>query len=223
MVVMSIEPTMRFMERAGLATGTRKVAARLWGDRIPRDRSCEQLVRELYAEENKNLAEPSGSQDMIGLVYSGISRLDYDASHEGGVFPRHVERCVDRDVANWLENVIHLIPIAPRPVGYNPLGEKHLDPQTIAQLGRTGCDCFDAIISRDVRKLGQSMNACMEYWERLLPDTVRHPTITIDLVARLREYQSRFPGAMYSGCGGGYLIVATEDRVPNSIAIKVRL
>jgi len=35
MVVVCIEPTVRFMERAGMATGTRKVAKRLWGDRIP--------------------------------------------------------------------------------------------------------------------------------------------------------------------------------------------
>src|SRR4051812_26400628 len=143
MVVVSIEPTIQFMERAGLATGTRKVAARLWGDQIPRDRPLEQLVRELYAEENKHLPEPSGSQDMIGLIYPGISRLDYEASYEGGIFPRHIERCIDPEVARWFERAIHLVPVAPRPEGYNPLGEKHLDPQIIADLGRTGRDCFD--------------------------------------------------------------------------------
>src|SRR4051812_8920730 len=72
MVVVQIGPTVRFMDRSGMATGTRKVALKIWKDGIP-DRPYPQLVHELYAEENKNLADPSGSQDMIGLIYPGIS------------------------------------------------------------------------------------------------------------------------------------------------------
>ena len=90
MVVVSLEPTCRFMERAGMATGTRQVALGLWSGRLP-DRAAAELVRELYAEENRGKSEPSGSQDMIGLVYPGVCRLEYDFSHEGGVFPRHIE------------------------------------------------------------------------------------------------------------------------------------
>ncbi|MBC8108129.1 MAG: hypothetical protein H7Z14_16200 [Anaerolineae bacterium] len=223
MVVVSVEPTVAFMERSGMATGTRKVAVKLWSGRIPRDRSRESLVRELYAEENRDLAEPSGSQDMIGLIYPGVSRLDYDASHEGGIFPRHIEHCVDPIVAQWIERVIHLIPISPRPDGYSPLGEKHLDPKRIAELGETGRTCFDAIITRDLRRLGDSMNRCMACWEALLPHTVRHPTIPIDLMGTLREYQSRYAGAMYSGCGGGYVYVASDEPVPNAMKVRVRL
>jgi hypothetical protein len=63
----------------------------------------------------------------------------------------------------------------------------------------------------------------MSCWGTLLPQTVRHPTIQLDLVARLREYQSRYPGAMYSGCGGGYLYVASNEPISGSIQIKVRL
>jgi len=33
MVVVGVEPTCRFMDRAGLATGTRRVALRLWNNR----------------------------------------------------------------------------------------------------------------------------------------------------------------------------------------------
>lgn len=223
MVVVSIEPTIEFMERAGMATGTRKVAARLWNGTIPRDRSLGQLVRELYAEENKHLAEPSGSQDMIGLIYPGISRLDYDATHEGGIFPRSIERCVDPDTARWIERVIHVVPVAARPHGYSPLGEKDLDPHAIAELGQTGRDCFDAILARDVHRLGDSMNRCMQCWETLLPHTVRHPTIRINLLAKLREHQSCYAGAMYSGCGGGYLYAASDEPIPGSLQIKVRL
>ena len=59
-------------------------------DGLP-DRPPAELVRELYEAENRGKCEPSGSQDMIGLIYPGISRLDYDFEHAGGVFPRHIE------------------------------------------------------------------------------------------------------------------------------------
>ena len=221
MVVVGLQPRFRFMDRSGMASGTRAVAMRLWGGRLP-NRPPADLVRELYAAENAGRAEPSGSQDMIGLVYPGVSRLDYDARHEGGVFPAHIESNTDRAVARWLERVIHMIPVCPRPAGYNPLGEQRLDPVCVRRLGQTGRDCFDAIVRMDAAALGASMNACMDCWEALLPHTVRHPTLTVDLGALLRYYQSRYPGAMYSGCGGGYLYVVSERAVPGSFRVTVR-
>ena len=222
MVVVAVEPTFWFMERAGLATGTRAIAAKLWRDHLPTGDPAA-LVRELYAAENRGKAEPSGSQDMIGLVYPGINRLDYDFAVNGGVFPSHIESLNSPRLARWLERVIHVLPVAPRPDGYNPLGKQNLDPRWIARLGRSGQDCFDAIRQRDVTALGDSMNECMKCWETLLPHVVRHRTITTDLLGLLRAYQAQYPGAMYSGCGGGYLFVASEEPVPGAINITVRL
>ena len=71
MVVVSLLPTVRYMDRCGMATGTRTAAQALWGDAFPVGRTAASLVRELYAVENANLAEPSGSQDMCGLIYPG--------------------------------------------------------------------------------------------------------------------------------------------------------
>ena len=221
MVVVGLEPTCRFMERAGMATGTRRVALDLWGGRLP-DGDPAELVRELYLEENRGRSEPSGSQDMIGLIYPGISRLDYDYSCEGGVFPRHIESCNDVRVLAWLEDVIHLLPVAPRPDGYNPLETKNLDAAWIRRLGATGKDCFDAIVARDAAGLGGAMNACMECWEAILPCTVRHPALTVDLKGLLAYYQSRYCGAMYSGCGGGYLFVVANEPVPGGLKVRMR-
>ena len=137
MVVVALEPTFRVMDRAGCASGTRAVAMKIVEGRLP-NRPPEELVRELYDAENKGKAEPSGSQDMIGLVYPGINRLDYDFAANGGVFPSHIESLNHARVARWLERVLHVLPIEPRPDGYNPLGEKHLDPQWIARLGADG-------------------------------------------------------------------------------------
>jgi hypothetical protein len=222
MVVVALEPTIRFMDRCGMATSTRAAAIRLWNGALP-DRDPADLMRELYAEENKDKSEPSGSQDMAGLIYPGVNRLDYDYSHEGGIFPARVESNNDPETARWLERVIHMIPVAMRPPLYNPLGVKNLLPGWIARLGRSGRDCYDAIRARDVRGLGAAMNECMLCWETLLPQTIVHPEITVDLKSILAHYQAQYPGAMYSGCGGGYLYVAAEQPVPGAIHVTVRI
>jgi hypothetical protein len=72
MLVVSLQPAFRFMDRAGMATSTRKVALQIWGGRLP-DRTPEALVRELYWAENHDRPHPSGSQDMAGMIYPGIS------------------------------------------------------------------------------------------------------------------------------------------------------
>jgi hypothetical protein len=221
MVVVSLEPGLEFMDRSGLATSTRGTARRIWGGSLP-DRDPAELVRELYAEENREKCDPSGSQDMAGLVYPGISRLDYDFRVGNGVFPARVESVTDPAVAAWLERVIWLIPVAPRPEGYDPLGEKNFDPAWVRRLGRSGKFCFAAIKARDAAALGASLNECMECWEAILPNTVRHPALQTDLKAVLADYQSWYPGAMYSGCGGGYLIVVSEEEIPVALKIKVR-
>jgi hypothetical protein len=222
MVVVSMHPTVRYMDRSGMATGTRIAAQALWGDLLPADREPADLVRELYAAENAGRADPSGSQDMCGLIYPGVSRLDYDASVDGGWFPSHVESTCDAAVLAWLERVIHLVPVGERPLGYDPLGVKNLDPAWIARLGASGRACYDAIAAMDLGALGESLDECSRAWGAILPQVYEHPTIKTDLRGLLAAYAGEYPGAMYSGCGGGYVIVASEEPPAGSARISVR-
>jgi hypothetical protein len=221
MVVVSLEPNFRVMDRSGCASGTRAVAMKLWNGRLPA-RQAAKLVEELYHAENRGKSEPSGSQDMAGLIYPGVSRLDYDFNHTAGVFPCAVESRTEARVIRWLEKVLYLLPIEPRPDGYNPLGEQHLQPRWIDRLGETGKNCFEAICHRDLNALAAALNECMVCWEHILPQTVRHPALRVDLKAILRAYQRNYPGAMYSGCGGGYLFVVSNQPVPGGFQVKIR-
>jgi hypothetical protein len=222
MVVVSLEPTIKFMDRCGMGTSTRKVAMQMWGSEIPEGDPA-LLLQDLYFAENEGKPAPSGSQDMAGIIYPGISRLDYDFNYKDGYFPVHVESNNDPEVKAWLENVITMVPVSQRPFGYDPLEEKNLDPDWIQRLSQTGKNCFNAIITKDPQALGESMNECMLCWQNILPGTVHHRTITIDLVETLSYYQQRFIGAMYSGCGGGYLYVVSEDPVPEGFKVDIRV
>ena len=135
MVVIAIEPTCRFMNRSGMGTSSRRIANQLWNGRLP-DYDPAVLVRELYEAENEGQAEPSGSQDMVGLIYPGVNRLDYDYAYKGGLYPVHIESNNDPDIARWLEEVVYMVPIAQRPSGYNPLGEKKPGSSLDSAAGR---------------------------------------------------------------------------------------
>ena len=221
MVVVGIDPEFRFMDRSGIASGTRRVALELWHGRLPKRDSAE-LVHELYQAENSSKEHPSGSQDMIGLVYPGINRLDYDYEYMGGVFPKHIESLCNEQSVSWLESILWLLPVASRPDGYNPLAQKNLSPKWITRLGETGKQCFKAIQDRNIKGLGASLNDCMRCWAHILPHTVKHPKITVDLLRLLRVYQEEYSGAMYSGCGGGYLVVISERAVPGAHRVTIR-
>lgn len=219
--VVSIEPNFPCMERAGIATGTRKVALEIWGH-LP-DGDIMQRVEELYAAENEGRTEPSGSQDMIGLLLPGISRLDYDFAHRGGVFPRHIENTNAKEPISWLESVLNVLPIGPRPPGYAPLEETHLEHiDLISRLAQTGQHCYDSILAQDIDGLGAAMNETMRCWETLLPGNFVHRTITLDLLGILKYYQSQYPGACFSSCGGGYLYILSKEPVPGTTRIKIR-
>jgi hypothetical protein len=222
MVVVGLEPTCRFMDRAGMATSTRRIAEKLWNRALPASNPME-LMRELYKAENYGNANPSGSQDMAGVIFPGVSRLDYDYEFEGGLFPAHIESCNDAEVARWLEDVLHVLPVAQRAEGYSPLENRNLSAEWVRRLSQSGKECFSAIQAKDIVKLGASMNESMECWETLLPHTVTHPLITVDLLSLLAFYRQRYAGAMYSGCGGGYLYVISEEPVPGASRVKIRL
>ena len=155
------------------------------------------------------------------MIYSGGTAWTYDFSYEGGYFPVQVEsnHGSERHALAGECDLHAAGGAAPR--RSIRLGQKTSIPEWIRRLGETGKQCFNAIVRKDSKALGASMNECMKCWEHILPHTVRHPTITVDLVGILSCYQSRYAGAMYSGCRGGFLYVVSDGPVPGGIRVKV--
>ena len=152
MVVVSLQPVFHFMNRAGIATSTRRVARKTWGERLPEGDRAE-LVRELYRLENRDRCEPLrvagyGRDHLSGYQPAGLrfrgGRRDFPEAR--------VKSCNDPATIAWLEQVVHILPVCPRPDGYDPLIIQNLLPEWIARLGRAGHDCFNAILHRDARR-----------------------------------------------------------------------
>jgi cytidyltransferase-like protein len=213
-VVAQIWPTMDFNDRSGLATSSRKVGIQIWGDRYP-EGDFQQNAKLLFGAENPpGKKYISGSQDHIGLLYPGVNRLFYN----GGYWPEKIESTTRNDICDWLSNVLHLVPLEPRPDGYDPLKEMHLERSFIRELGESGELCWDAIINKDIARLGKALTATLLSWKKILPLTVP------DWVMNEMEtkYFPNYAGAITSGSGGGYVIVVSETEVEGAIKIKVR-
>lgn len=213
-VVVQIWPDFDFNDRSGMATSSRKIALELWGNNLPSGNQ-ERNAQLLFGAENPpGSAYISGSQDQLGIMLPGANRLDYN----GEFWPYHIESSVDPVICDWLSDVLHLVPLAPRPEGYNPLVEKHLSTEDVRILGKAGDLCWEGIVGRDIHKLGEGMKQTLLCWRKMLPNTVP------DWV--LKELENNwfpgYPGAITSGSGGGYIIVASENEIPGALKIKIK-
>jgi cytidyltransferase-like protein len=213
-VVAQIWPDMDFDYRSGLATSSRECAIKLWGNKYP-DGHPEENAKLLFGAENPpGTKYVSGSQDHLGLLMPGINRLCYS----GGFWPEKIDSTVDPSVCEWLSEVIHLMKLNPRPEGYDPLKEMHLEKQFVRELGEAGNLCWESILRKDTAGLGKSMTDTFLTWRKMLPHTV--PDHILKEVES--RFLSRYPGAITSGSGGGYVIVVSENPVEGAIKVRVR-
>ena len=213
-VVAQIWPALDFNDRSGLATSSRRVGIKIWGDRYPEGDPVENARIMFGAENPPGKKYISGSQDHIGLLLPGVNRLCYN----GDYWPFRIESTVKKEICDWLTGVLHLVPLEPRPEGYDPLKIMHLEKHFIKDLGAAGDLCWESILKKDINGLGKSLTDTLLGWKNILPLTV--PDWVMEEMET--KYFPYYPGAITSGCGGGYVIVASESEVPGAIKIKVR-
>jgi len=213
-VVAQIWPTMNFNDRSGLATSSREIGIKLWGNIYPAG-DHEENAKLLFGAENPpGKKYISGSQDHIGLLFPGINRLYYN----GGYWPEKIESTTGKDICDWLSHVLYLVPMTPRPKGYDPLKIMNLEKQLIKELGESGYRCWEAILKKDVIDMGKAVKDTLLLWKKILPYTV--PDSIMNEIET--KYFPYYPGAITSGCGGGYIIVVSDKPVKGSVKIKVR-
>jgi galactokinase/mevalonate kinase-like predicted kinase len=94
----------------------------------------------------------------------------------------------------------------------------HLEKIFIKELGEAGDRCWESILTKDITRFGKSLSDTLISWKKILPLTVPD-----DIMKEMEAvYFSKYPGAITSGCGGGYIIVISEKEVPGEVRIKVR-
>jgi len=213
-VVAQVCPTVNFNDRSGMATSSRKIALELWEGKIPGGDPLRNAKMLFGAENPPGSKYISGSQDHLGLLMPGINRLYY----KGDFWPSSIDSCRDPDICHWLASVLHLIPMEPRPEGFDPLAIRNLDRSSVKELGDSGNECWESILNRDVNGLGKALTKSFLAWRKILPHSVPD-----EVMSELgTKYLPNYPGAITTGSGGGYVLVASDREIPGSLRIKVK-
>jgi len=213
-LVISVEPTIEFNERSGMASSSRRRAIELWQTDIPGgDR--EKLARVLFSYENPpGTTEFSGSQDALGIVLPGLNRLDY----QGNYWPIKITPVHQEETLRWLEEHLCLIPLGPRQGSFQVLKDKRITPARVRALAAAADQCWEAIRQRKVEELGRQMRASFEAQVSMFP-RMANPDVT----SAIRQYAPGALGWKLSGAGGGgYLILVSRHNVRGAIKIRIR-
>jgi len=211
-IVASIEPTIEFFNRSGMATSTRNSAMKLWSGR----RFKEEDAKVLFAYDNiPGTTEISGSQDSLGIVLPGINRLFYE---KGKYWPSKIENLSDESTLVWLENHLQLIPLWPRKEGFNVLKHCRLNKSNVKALTKSTEGCWEALKRKDLTSFAPyfalSFDAQIEMFPKMMNKKIQK---VID------QYKYKTLAWKLSGAGGGgYLIFVTDQEIENGIRIKIR-
>jgi cytidyltransferase-like protein len=213
-ITISIEPTLQFNERSGMASSTRRAAIEIWGPRLPVG-DPEKLAKILFCYDNPpGTAEISGSQDAIGLVFSGLAKANY----EGRYWPSSIGRIQDELALQFVENALYLVTLGPRETGYAVLEDTHIDAEQAKALADATEACWQAIKDRDIEAFGRTIRESFEAQIAMFPNMMNKS------VAQLIErYRDKALGWMLSGAGGGgYLILVSDKPIENAVRIVAR-
>jgi cytidyltransferase-like protein len=213
-LVISVEPSLEFNERSGMASSTRRRAIELWQTDIPGgDR--EKLAKMLFCYENPpGTREFSGSQDALGIMLPGLNRLDY----RGGYWPARITPVDDEEILHWLEEHLHLVPLGPRQSGFQVLKSARITPAKVRALASAADHCWDAIRKRNLAEFGRRFRESFEAQVSLFPKMADQ-----NVRSAIALYAEKSLGWKLSGAGGGgYLVLVGRHDIRGAIKIKIR-
>ena len=213
-ITVSIEPTIEFNERSGMASSTRRKAIDLWGPRLPVG-DHEKLAKILFCYDNPpGTKEVSGSQDTIGIVYPGLNKSFY----EGEYWPSRIDSVQDELTLQFVEKALYLIPLGPRHSEFSVLSNTKITREGAKWLAEATENCWNAILSHDIQKFGWYAKQSFEAQISMFPNMVSEMILKL-----IQEYEQAALGWKISGAGGGgYLILVSDKPIENAVKILIR-
>ena len=214
-ITVSIEPTIEFMERAGMSTSTRNAARKIWPYELPAYNE-EMLARLLFCFENdpEHEGHISGAQDAIGICMSGLCRHYYDNRY----WPSQIETCHDENILSWLESHICLVPMFPRRPGTSVVKGKNVTPEKVKALTTAADQCWEAILSQDLNNFAKAFMASFDAQIAMFPAMMAEGVQDYINIWRDKSLAWKMTGAG----GGGYLALVIDTIPEGAIPIKIR-
>ena len=215
-ITASIEPTIEFNERSGMATSTRKKAIELWNDNLPME-NPEKLAKILFRYDNDpGTKDVSGSQDSIGISMPGINRFFYEKEK---YWPSKFETISDLSVIKWLEERLYMVTLWPRPAEFVVLENTNITENNVKRLAAAAEMAWDGLIRKDIMNFTKGFSASFDAQVAMFPKMMNNK-----IAKSIDSHRTKALSWKLSGAGGGgYLIIISEEEIPNAIKVKVRL
>ena len=213
-VTISIEPTLEFNERSGMASSTRRHMREIWGAKLPPG-NYEKLAKILFCYDNPPGTKIiSGSQDSIGLVFPGLAYAYYD----GGYWPKWIEHRLDEPLLSFVENALYLIPLGPRYEDFDVMADTFFDREHAKALADATEENWGAILDQDIVKFGKTLRAMFDAQVAMFPAMMNERVAAV-----INKYRDKALGWKLTGAGGGgYLILASEKLIPHGVRVIAR-
>jgi cytidyltransferase-like protein len=213
-ITISLEPNREFNERSGMASSTRRHARELWGDKIPSG-TYENLAKCLFCYDNPPGTQfISGSQDAIGLVFPGLAYMFYENEY----WPSRIEHRLDGALLRFVEEALYLVPIHPRSDDFDVLAKTSIDAPGARNLADAAEGLWQAILDQDLQTFGWMMRTSFEAQVAMFPLMMNNHVASL-----LEKFQHQALGWKLSGAGGGgYLILVSEQPIPEAIRVIAR-
>ena len=213
-ITISLEPTLEFNERSGMASSTRRHAKELWGPRLPQG-DYEKIAKMLFCYDNPPGTKTiSGSQDSIGLVFPGLAYAYY----EGEYWPSRIEHRLDESLLQFVESSIYLVSLGPRFGDYDVMANTNFNRENAKALADAADGHWQAILDRDIVRFGKTMREVFEAQVALFPNTMNER-----VAALIDEYRDSALGWKLSGAGGGgYMVLVSEKPIPGAVRVVAR-
>ena len=215
-ITASIEPTIEFNERSGMATSTRKKAIELWNDKLPME-NPEKLAKILFRYDNDpGTKDVSGSQDSIGITIPGINRFFYDKEK---YWPSKFETISDLSIIKWLEDRLYMITLWPRSADFVVLENTNISVDNVKSLTDASELAWDGLIHKDISSFARGFSASFNSQVKMFPKMMNDKISKVIDNHRDKALAWKLSGAG----GGGYLILISEEEIQNAIKIKIRI
>jgi cytidyltransferase-like protein len=214
-ITASIEPTVEFNERSGMATSTRKKAIEMWNDHLPME-NPEKLAKILFRFDNDpGTKDVSGSQDSIGITMPGINRFYYEKEK---YWPSKFETISDLETIKWLEDRLYMVTLWPRPADFVVLENTNISPDNVKSLADAAEMAWDGLINRDMKVFSKGFSSSFSAQITMFPKMMNDKISKVIDLHRNKAMAWKLSGAG----GGGYLILVSEEVIPNAIRVKIR-
>ena len=214
-ITISLEPTVEFMERAGMSTSTRNAMKKIWPYNLP-NYDPEKLAKLVFCFENEPEKDGhiSGAQDAIGICIPGVSRHYYDNHY----WPEKIETVNDEQVLSWLESHLCMIPMFPRPAGTSVVEGCKIDEEGVKALTTAAEQCWEAILKCDLQAFAAAFKASFEAQTTMFPAMLSN-----GVEEWIERYKDKALAWKLSGAGGGgYLALVCEVPPVEAIRVKIR-